>query len=115
MTKVLFSNSHLLQWQYELGDALLAAEAGQQFIRVHTLTVSRLHQFGDNPLHLFLCSHGSEQLIVEDLTEAKKTNVLTASQKILKSKINSRKDDLHHVLTEASHAIIATLSSLSET
>lgn len=35
--------AHLLQWQYELGDALLAAKLGQQLVGVHALAVSSLH------------------------------------------------------------------------
>lgn len=101
---------HLLQWQYELGDALLAAEVGQQFVGVHTLAVSCLHQLGDDPLHLFLRSHGSEQLVVEDLTKAKTDKYVF--QKALKSKINMRKYDLDHVLIEVSHAILANPSPL---
>lgn len=63
-----FGLPHLLQRQYELGDALLAAETGQQLVGVHTLAVSSLHQFGDDPLNLLLLRHSPEQLIVEDLT-----------------------------------------------
>lgn len=59
---------HLLQWQYELGDALLAAKLGQQLVGVHALAVSSLHQLGNDPLHLLLLSHGPEELVVEDLT-----------------------------------------------
>lgn len=59
---------HLLQWQYELSDALLAAKLGQQFVRVHALAVASLHQLGHDPLHLLLLGHSPEQLVVEDLT-----------------------------------------------
>lgn len=63
---------HLLQRQYKLGHAVLATELGQQLVGVHTLAVSGLHQFGDDPLNLLLLRHRPEQLVVEDL---KKTNV----------------------------------------
>lgn len=61
--------AHLLQGQYELGDALLAAKLGQKLVGVHALAVSSLHQLGDDPLHLLLLSHSTEQLVVEDLTD----------------------------------------------
>lgn len=61
--------AHLLQWQYELGDALLAAKLGQQLVGVHALAVSSLHQLGDDPLHLLLLSHSPKQLVVENLTD----------------------------------------------
>lgn len=69
--------AHLLQRQYELGDALLAAELSQQLIGVHALAVSGLHQLGDDPLHLLLLSHSAEQFIVEDLTHGGKKEFQT--------------------------------------
>lgn len=66
---------HLLQWQYELGDALLAAEVGQQLVGVHALAVPSLHQLGDDPLHLLLLGNSPEQLVVEDLTNREKGRI----------------------------------------
>lgn len=57
----------LLQWQYETGDALLATELGQQLVGVHALAVPSLHQLGHDSFHLLLLSHGSKQLVVENL------------------------------------------------
>lgn len=63
--------AHLLQRQYELGDALLAAKVGQQLVGVHTLAVSSLHQLGNDALHLLLLSHSPKQLVVENLIKGK--------------------------------------------
>lgn len=60
---------HLLQGQHELGDAVSAAELGQQLVRVHALAVSSLHQLGDYSFHFLFLGHGAEQLVVEDLSK----------------------------------------------
>lgn len=64
--------AHLLEWQNELGDALLAAETGEHLVGVHALAVAGLHQLGDDPLHLLLLGYGTKQLVVEDLGEGEK-------------------------------------------
>lgn len=66
MDVVLFP-AHLLQGQDETGDALLAAELGQQLVGVHALAVPSLHQLGHDSLHFLLLGNGSIQLVVENL------------------------------------------------
>lgn len=79
---------HLLQRQYELGDALLTAETGQQLIGVHTLAVSSFHQFGDNPLNLLLLRHSTEQLVVEDLTNSEENKIKCKGHLKSQSRLN---------------------------
>lgn len=67
---------HLLQRQDELGDALFAAEASQQLVRLHALAVPRLHQLGNDALNFFFLGHRSKKLVVEDLTKRRQRGVL---------------------------------------